>query len=242
MKNKYLDFITDRKFEECMEDAMKSYKDSANSLKTLTKKEALSILERTKNTTDEFKAIFDIYGYEFDLERWKQFEITRALHFGNRSMAIKFHVNLLTNVNGWELYNTTNTSDTDRIIKNEDNSIFIDIRNYYNSSDYRKKVYIRDNFEEILRRNPDAVCYRGYIISNNHERNVNKLFHLEEREDNDNIREISGDLIYKEVTGDELALSKTYKAVRLYLKENSGYKLTKKDEKILDLYEQKIFN
>lgn len=242
MKNKYLDFIPDRKFEECVENCIRSYNDSANNLKTLSERETLSILNYTKNTTDEFKAIFDIYGYEFDLERWKQFEISRALNLGNRSMAIKFHLDILTNVNGWELYNTTNTPDTDRIIKNENNSIFIDIRNYHNSSDYRKKVYIRDIFEQILRENPDAICYRGYIISRNHEKNIDKIFHLEDREDKNNIREIGGDVIYKKVTGDKLALSKTYKALRSYLKENKRHNLSKNDENILDSYENRIFN
>ncbi|MDY9922739.1 Eco47II family restriction endonuclease [Methanobacterium sp.] len=242
MKNKYLPFVSDKTFEECIKKAMKTYKDSETSLSNLNKKEPLSILKSAKNTTDGFKTLLDIYGHEFDLNEWKLFEISRALDLGNRSMSIIFHVGILSNVNGWKIHNVANSPDKERMIKNKDNSIFIDIRNLQHSLDSDKKYGIRDRFDEILKSNPDAMCYHGFIISNNYEKNLDQIYHLRDRKDHENIRKISGDLIYQKVTGDEKALSKTYNALRLYLKENSDHNLSAKDEETLNQYQRKIFN
>lgn len=241
MENKYLPFVQDAVFVKCVEKALKTYKDSENSLKSLNKKDPLSILKYTKNTTDGFKTLLDVYGHEFDLKEWKLFEISRALDLGNRSMSVVFHVGLLSNVEGWEIHHLGNSPDKERMIENKENSIYIDIRNLHHSIDSDKKYGVRNRFDEILKSNPDAMCYRGFIISNNNEK-IDQVFHLRDREDNERIREISGDLVYQKVTGDENALSKTFNALRRYLKENTDHNLTKKDDEILDQYERDVFN
>lgn len=242
MENTYVNFVKDMVFEECMKETMETYKNSKDSLKSLNERKPAAILHHTKNTTDSFKALFDIYGLQLDLDNWKQYEISRAISYGNRSLPVMFHLNLLTKVDGWDWYNSTNNSKQRRIIKNDENTKFIDIRNFYNSSDIGTQKHIWRNFEEILKKYPDAVCYRGYIISKNHEKNINQKFTLTDKDENDNIREISGDVIYHMVTDEESALSNTFKAIRLYLKENSQYKLTTKDEDILDSHQNGLFN
>jgi len=242
MENKYVNFVSDEAFEECMEETMKTYKDSAERLKYLNRLEPSSILDHTKNTTDGFKALFDIHGLQLDLTTWKQYEINRAISYANRSTPILFHLNLLSHVDGWDWYYSTNNSKQRRIIKNKDNNKFIDIRNLHHSSDIGTQKHIWRNFEKILKKRPDAVCYRGYIISKNHEKGVNKRFKLNGKDENDQIREIGGDVIYQIVTGDESALSDTFNAVRLYLQENSLYKLTLTDDNILADYQKKFFN
>jgi len=242
MKNKYLPFVSDKAFEECIKKTMKTYEDSAVKLKSLSERNPSAILRHTKNTTDDFKALFDIYGLQLDLDSWKQYEINRAVSYGNRSSPVLFHLNLLTCVDGWDWYYSTNNSQQLRIIKNDDNTKFIDIRNFHNSSDIGTQKHIWRNFQEILKQYPDAVCYRGYIISKNHGKNINQKFTLTDKEENDNIREISGDVIYKLVTGNESALSETYHAIRLYLKENSPYMLKSTDEEILNSHQQLVFS
>ena len=242
MENKYVHFVSDKKFVECIEETMETYKNSKDSLKSLNKRKPSAILHHTKNTTDSFKALFDIYGLGLDLESWKQYEINRAISYGNRSLPVLFHLSLLSNVDGWDWYYSTNNSKQRRIIKNDENTKFIDIRNFYNSSDIGTQKHIWKNFHEILKQYPEAVCYRGYIISKNHEKNINQKFTLTDKEENDNIREISGDVIYKLVTGNESSLSETFNAIRLYLKENSPYMLKSTDEEILNSHQQLVFS
>lgn len=208
----------------------------------MSEREALSILVSTsKNATDGFKAIFDVYGYGFDLDDWKKFEISRVLNHRNSKMSVMFHLDILTSIDGWDFYEPESNAQKNRIITNEDNSIFIDIRNTWYSGGF-KPDKTRDKLEEILRKYPNATVYHGYIISKHHKKGIDEVFKLTDREDNEKIREICGDVIYKLVTGDESALSDTYKAVRLYLKEHNGHNLTQDDADILDSYESRIFN
>lgn len=242
MENKYVKFVSDEAFEKCMEETMKTYRDSADKLRFLNEREPSSILDHTKNTTDDFRALFDIYGLQLDLNAWKQYEINRVISYANRSTHILFHLNLLSHVDGWDWYYSTNNSKQRRIIKNQNNTQFIDIRNLHHSSDIGTQRHIWRNFEKILREYPDAICYRGYIISKNHEKGVNKRFKLNGKDESDQIREIGGDVIYQIVTGDKSALSDTFNAVRWYLRENGLYELTLADNNILDDHQKRFFN
>lgn len=241
MANRYLGFITDKEFEECVENAMKQYKNASKIHNTLMDKDSSVILRHTQNTTDEFKTLFDIHGYGFNLEEWKQYEISRSLNLSSTRICIEFHLNILSRVKGWELINLTPHPLGARVIKNEDNSIFIEIRNTSKTIDGSSRPQLRERLNRLSKSNPDATIYHGYIISNNHAKNINKVFHVNnDEDDNEKIREISGDVIYKIVTGNSSAFYDTYKAVRSYLKDKYG-PLSEDDEKILDDFQEKIF-
>lgn len=242
VKNKYVCSMSDRQFEKIVEKTMRVYKKLADEHKILSERESLSILiGTTRNATDGFKALLDISGYGFKLDDWTQFEISRVLNHKNNQISVMFHLDILTSVDGWDYNEPENNDQSNRIIKNKDNSIFIEIRNTPYAGGF-KPTKTRNNLEDILKKYPGATVYHGYIISKNHKKGVNKVFKLNGMDDNENIREISGDIIYEIVMGNASAFSDTFKALRLCLKENHGFNLTDEDKDILDSYENRIFN
>lgn len=245
MKRKYLDFVSDKDFEECVETIMENYENRSEIRRKLMAKETSEVLKHTNTTTDEFKTLFDVHGYGFDLDEWKPFEINRSIEVSNNRKYIEFHLNILSRVNGWELINKTNhpSQDYARVLKNDDNSIYIEIRNNYHRFEGTPKSEYERRFKEELG-NPDIKIYVGYIISKGHAKSINDPFYVGDEKENKIMTEISGDIIYEIVTGDSSAFYNTYKALRSYLKEKYPCKLNEsgKDEETLNEFQKRIFN
>ena len=74
MTNKYVDFVSDDDFLECVEKVVDAYPDDEK--KEQTPWETLSQYE---NTNDHFKTLFDLYGYKFNLDEWNDFESKQEL-------------------------------------------------------------------------------------------------------------------------------------------------------------------
>lgn len=242
MKRKYLDFVSDKDFEECVETVMKNYEDRSEIRERLMQNETSEVLGRANTTTDEFKTLFDVHGYGFDLDEWKPFEINRSIEVSKNSIYVEFHLNILSKVNGWELINRTNHNSRSyaRVLKNEDNSIYIEIRNNHHRFDGTPKSDYETRFRTELG-NPDKKIYVGYIISKAHKRGIMNEFYVGDEHENKIITEISGDVIYEIVTGDSSAFYDTYKALRSYLKDKYPSKLTPEDEETLNEFQDRIF-
>ena len=245
-KNKYVDFISDEDFEECVETAMKNYEERSKIRTRLMRDETSKVLGRANTTTDEFKTLFDIHGYGMESleEEWKPFEINRSIEVSENSVYIEFHLNILSRVKGWELINRGKHPSVSyaRVLKNDDNSIYIEIRNNHQRFNNTPKSAYEIRFKKELG-NPDIEIYSGYIVSKGHIKNINNVFYVGDKNENKIIKEISGDVIYKIVTGQDSAFYDTYKALRLCLKEKYPCKLNdnEDDEKTLDEFQERIF-
>lgn len=246
MTNNYLDFISDKNFENAIINAMNKYKEVSLKRKQCMKQNELATLHKTTRPTDEFRTIFDIYGFEVDLKDWKILEIDSAIGRLNQNLSIKFHLDILTNIKGWELHNIKKHPTHDRIIKNEEENIFINVRNRNVSRNSDSQLVDRRKLEEIVNSFSNSVAYNGYIINEGHEHISPKPFHIPNMEDNPKIMEISGVEIYKIVTENisespETSFKDTYKALKKYLAENFDHNISESDSTILNNFENAIF-
>ena len=236
--------MPDKDFEECAENMMKNYENRFEIRERLMQNEISDILRRTYNsTTNQFKTLFDMHGYKLQsLNEWKPMEINRSIELSSNSIYVNFHLDILSKVKGWKLINKTkHPSDAfARVLTNEDNSIYIEIRNNHHTSEGTTKTELEDRFKGELG-NPEIKIYIGHIISEGHQKNIEKEFHLSDEDKNKTVTEISGDIIYKIVTGDDSAFLETYKALRAYLEEKYPCKLTPEDEEILNGVQERIF-
>ena len=244
-KNKWVDFIPDKDFEECVDSTMADYEERSKLRRKLIKESTSDSLRRTHNTTDQFKTLFDIHGYGFESlkKEWKLFEISRSLEASKNRIYVEFHLQILSRVKGWTLINRTkhNAVSSARTLVNDEESIYIEIRNNQYSFDSIPPAKFEERFRHELG-NPDKEIYAGYIISKGHVNGISTDFYIGDPKENKIITEISGDVIYKIVTGQNTAFYDTYKSLRQYLNEKYPTKMNgTDDEKILNDFQKKIF-
>ncbi len=229
--NKYIDFVSD----EDLTQAVKTVLDSYNKK---DEKTILELLENNKNTTDEFKTIFDLYGNNSSLNKWKDSEIIREHDKTINNKIGEFHQQLLGKVPGWIDLGVGDETGAD--LCNEDKTVFIELKNKYNTMNHSSMIACREKLENILDEYPDATVYWAYIISKNYE-SVNEPWIFQGKE-NDKIRKISGNEVYKLITGKTDALKELYYVLPRVIEDiNSDYNLLDSDKKVLKEYGKFIF-
>jgi len=241
--NNYLDFITDEDFERCARHVLKGYKEENEKLKEklsqLKSKPILDMLMDDKNTIDEFKLLFDLYGDKTTLKEWKEKETLRQSDKTVNNYIGEFHQKILGCVNGWADLDTGDESEID--LKKEDNSIFVEIKNKHNTMNSSSSKTCREKLESIIQNHPNATVYWAYIVSKKY-KTVDRIWKKKNFKDNEQIREISGDKLYEIVTGDFNALEKTFNALRKFLKDNiSDYSISLEDDGIIDNFKDNVF-
>lgn len=229
-------FLEKEKFEEIVDNTMKKYEKAAGQYQYLMKKDSKDILHHVINTTDPTKTAFDIFGHNLNIDQWKEFQISSVLNVSSNRIPIEFHMDILSNVDGWDVCSTNNS----RMLKNTNKTTFIALRNTYHTLDSSKRRKTWNQLNRISKEYPDSTCYSGYLVSDNHE-SVDKIFTIKDKDSNDKIREISGVNVYSIVTKDVHGLQKIYGALISYLNESSEHKLTNEDITLLKLNGNKIF-
>jgi hypothetical protein len=220
MNNKYVDFVSDEDFLECVKWVCESYpKDS----------EEIDMESLHRNTIDPFKLVFDVTKSELPVKNWIKTEQLRQQDKTINNRIGEFHQKFLGKVKGWLDLGVGDETKVD--LKKEDDLIFIELKNKFNTMNSDATDKCRDKLEEAIKKNPKAKAYWGYIVSKKGD-SGDTIWEKSGRENNENIRKIWGTKVYELVTGDPNALEKVWNVLAEVIKDltKSKYDLDKEDE------------
>lgn len=193
--HKYVPYMDDDTFADLVDKVLLAY--------NVDKKVDIS-----KNMIDPIKMIFDMSAWQITEEEWRKNEADRQLDKTVNNAIGYFHQRFLSNIKGWidldcnadlkSLYGVD--------LCNEEKTIFIEIKNKYNTMNSSCKRDVINRLNLIKKLHPEADVYIGIIISKVESKVVN------------GIKYVNGKELYKIVTGDEGALELTLSALYKYLK------------------------
>lgn len=217
MSNKYVDFVSDEDFLECVQRVILQYR-------SVSLKVDMARLQR--NVVDPFKMVFDIMSTKIGVDDWIKGETIRQDDKTINNYVGEFHQMLLGKVKGWE---DLGTGDPQRVdLRRSDNSIFIEIKNKHNTMNDSGIEQVRLNLERAVLQFPKAVAYWAYIVagSSGEEVWIYKPRVKAKRKVNPRIKVAWGKKVYQLVTGDPFSLEKTWEALPQAIidlsKKNSG--------------------
>lgn len=232
--NKYVDFVSDEDFLECVEHVIDAY------ILTIEFKTPIMVLEESKNTIDEFKTIFDVCVSQSSFQDWARFELNRQHDKTINNKIGEFHQELLGKVDGWVDLGVGDETEID--LKKEDNSVFIELKNKYNTMNSSSTKTCREKLENVIKKYPNATAYWAYVINKNY-KSEDRVWEYQKRHD-EKIRRISGDKLYELITGDPKALEKTFNAIPLAINDLLGedYELSETDKETMKKFNEYIFD
>jgi hypothetical protein len=236
--NKYVDFVSDEDFLEAVNHVVGAY---SLEEKSVPEDDIINILEKSKNTTDEFKAIFDVVTKQKTFENWRIAELERQEDKTINNKIGEFHQILLGKVNGWVDLGIGDSTQID--LKNEDNTIFIELKNKHNTMNSSSSKTCREKLENVLKDYPNAITYWAFIVSNKY-KSEEKIWKYKKIE-NPQIRIITGKKVYELITGDPNALEKVYYAIPKAIEDLLGTKyksLDKEQMEIINEYGDFLFS
>ncbi|MGV0947539.1 Eco47II family restriction endonuclease [Empedobacter falsenii] len=204
MKNKYVNFISDEHLLNCIDKLYNSY---------LKAKENLTKETFYKNKIDVFKLTFDAKfnnTSENDIiknEIIRQVDKTITNHIGT------FHENLLSGIKNFEKLPTGCD------LKSTDNKIFIELKNKYNTVKGEDSRSIFTKLKELTDKNPGSKGYYARILDTKKTNKNWELSYKKTKYKDDSIYIISGDELYKLMTGDDNALINLYRALPIAIND-----------------------
>lgn len=205
MKNKYVDYISDEHFLECVANLHKAYLNAKNNI---TKKHFF------KNKVDTIKLTFDSKFNDIDEEKLIQAEVLRQIDKSINNSIGTFHEQILGGINGFEVGNLSGFD-----IKAEDDTLFADIKNKHNTMNSSSAEAL---FQKLARYADDykkAKCYWVQILAKNSfcelwQGEINGKEYSHSR-----VYKISGDQFYALISGKENALFQLYKNLPIAIED-----------------------
>ncbi len=205
--NKYVDFVDDKFFLECVREVCEVY---------YREKKELTVDSLKGNGLDPFKSVFDMANRGISFEQWMEEERSRQEDKTLNNKIGEFHQKLLGGVKGWTDLGVGN--DTELDLKKDDDTIFMEIKNKYNTINSDSGNKVRDKLGDAARKNPKAIVYFAYIISKKND-SGEKVWKKKGRETNVRIKKIWGSKVYALVTEKEDALKKTWEALPIAIND-----------------------
>lgn len=205
MKNKYVDFISDEHFLNCVANLHKAY---LKAKKNITKKNFYN------NKVDTIKLTFDAKFNDIDEESLIQAEILRQIDKSINNSIGTFHEQILGGIKGFEIGNLSGFD-----IKAEDDTLFADIKNKHNTMNSSSAEAL---FQKLSRYADDykkANCYWVQILAKSSfcehwKGDINRKEYSHSR-----VYKISGDQFYALLSGKENALFQLYKNLPIAVKD-----------------------
>ena len=197
MKNKYVDFISDEHFLNCVANLHKAYLKAKNNI---TKRNFYN------NKVDTIKLTFDAMFNEIQEESLIQAEILRQIDKSINNSIGTFHEQILGGIEGFEIGNLSGFD-----VKATDDTLFADIKNKHNTMNsssaealFQKLARYADTFKK-------SKCYWVQILAKSSfcelwKGNINGKEYSHSR-----VYKISGDQFYALLSGKEDALFQLYK-------------------------------
>lgn len=205
--NKYIDFVSDEHLLSCVENIYNAY---AKAKAKFTKSKFYS------NKVDTFKLTFDAKFNGLSEEDLIKAELKRQIDKSVNNAIGSFHEQVLGGIEGYELGNLSGFD-----IKAEDNSLFADIKNKYNTMNSSSSESL---FQKLSRyaddyRGENAKCYWVQILAT---KSFNeKWFSVINGKEYSHSRvyKISGDQFYALLTGKEDSFFELYKVLPLAIED-----------------------
>ena len=205
MANKYVNFISDEHFLNCIENLHSSY---VKAKEKITKKKFYN------NKIDTIKLTFDTKFNSIDEESIIETEILRQIDKSINNSIGTFHEQILGGIKGFEVGKLSGFD-----IKASDNTLFADIKNKHNTMNsssaealFQKLARYADDFKQ-------AKCYWVQILAKN-SFNEHWMGDINGKEySHSRVFKISGDRFYALLSGNENAFYELYKALPIAIED-----------------------
>lgn len=222
MANKYVNFITDEHFLECIKNLHNSY---------LRAKADISKKKFYNNKIDTIKLTFDSKFNHIKEENIIEIEILRQIDKSINNSIGTFHEQILGGIKGYEIGNLSGFD-----IKAEDDTLFADIKNKHNTMNSSSAESAFQKLARFADDNKKANCYLVQVLA---KKSFNKKWEaiINGKEySHSRVFIISGDQFYEMLSGVENSLFQLYKelpnAIKDFLKSSEAW--SEKENFILD--------
>ncbi len=205
MKNKYVNFISDKHLLSCIGNLHKAYLKAKNNI---TKKNFYT------NKVDTIKLTFDSKFNDIDEESLIQSEILRQIDKSINNSIGTFHEQVLGGIVGFEVGNLSGFD-----IKAKDNTLFADIKNKHNTMNSSAAEALFQKLARYANDYKKAKCYWVQILAKGSfcellSGDINGKEYSHSR-----VYKISGDQFYALLSGKQDALLQLYKVLPKAIKD-----------------------
>lgn len=205
MKNKYLDFISDEHFLECVANLHKAYLKAKNNI---SKKNFYS------NKVDTIKLTFDAKFNNIDEETLIQAEILRQIDKSINNSIGTFHEQILGGIKGYQIGNLSGFD-----IKAIDDTLFADIKNKHNTMNSSSAEALFQKLSRYADTYKKSKCYWVQILAKSSFCELWKGEINSKEYSHSRVYKISGDQFYALLSGKENALFQLYQNLPIAVKD-----------------------
>lgn len=205
MKNKYVNFVTDKHLLNCIEILHNAY---------LKAKQNISKQNFYTNKVDTVKLTFDSKFNDINEESLIQTEILRQIDKSINNSIGTFHEQILGGIKGYELGNLSGFD-----IKAKDDTLFADIKNKHNTMNSSSAEALFQKLARYANDYKKAKCYWVQILAKGSfcelwsgEINGKEYSHSR-------VHKISGDRFYALLSNQEDAFFELYKSLPIAIKD-----------------------
>ncbi len=206
MKNKYVDFISDKHFLECVAHLHNAY---LKAKKNITKKNFYS------NKVDTIKLTFDANFNEIEEENLIQAEILRQIDKSINNSIGTFHEQILGGIEGFEIGNLSGFD-----VKATDDSLFADIKNKHNTMNSSSAEALFQKLSRYADTYKKSKCYWVQILAKSSFCELWKGEINGKEYSHSRVYKISGDQFYALLSGKQNALFQLYKNLPIAVKDH----------------------
>ena len=206
MKNKYVDFISDEHFLDCVANLHNAYLKAKNNI---TKKNFYT------NKVDTIKLTFDAKFNDIDEESLIQAEILRQIDKSINNSIGTFHEQILGGIKGFEIGNLSGYD-----IKAKDETLFADIKNKHNTMNSSSAEALFQKLSKYADENKKAKCYWVQVLAKSSFCELWKGEINGKEYSHSRVYKISGDQFYSLLSGKENALFQLYKNLPIAVKDH----------------------
>lgn len=233
MTNKLLKYVDDNHFLACVKWVCDAYP---------SKSTELNMKSLQRNIIDPFKMLFDVISGDLNVDECIKNEAIRQADKTINNRIGEFHQKLLGGVKGWTNLGTGDESKVD--LKKDDDSIFIELKNKFNTVNSDSLSKVREKLEKVVLQHPHAIAYWAYIIEKNGSSGESEWTY--QGKNNIKVKKIWGSNVYELVTGDKKALEETWKALPIAISQvalKSKLNIPKEDlNKMIELFKSAFKN
>jgi len=117
----------------------------------------------------------------------------------------------LGSVDGWNDLGVGDDSKVD--LSNDSGTIFIELKNKFNTCNSDALAKVRDKLHNIVKSNNNAIAYWAFIVPNTVSKQGSEVWIQKDKETHPNLYKAWGAEVYRIVTNDSNNLFKTYNAL-----------------------------
>ncbi|TWR24006.1 Eco47II family restriction endonuclease [Mucilaginibacter achroorhodeus] len=206
----YVDFISDEHYKECVRYVLDSFNNAKKLKESLQKAIVAKDIFKSSlfsNVVDPFKMTFEVS--KIGVKDWIRKEILRQLDKSVEQKMGEFHQKILGGVDNWTDLKVGQGID----LVNDDKTLFIEIKNKFNTCSDSALKDVRRKLEDITSKKHQATAYWAYIISNSTKKSGEGVWVKKGFNKIESVKAIWGKAVYEKVTGDPDALYKIYKTL-----------------------------